>query len=205
MTRLLLASRNGKKLAELRAVVAGAGIAGLEIVGLGDVPEFEELPEDAPDFVGNALIKARQGFAETGLPCLADDSGVCVDALGGMPGVLSARWSGRHGDDDANLDLVLAQLSDVPDERRGAQFVSVCALVGPPDLVPDGAVTVTGRWTGSLLRARRGGGGFGYDPIFLPAGSDRTAAELSAEEKNSVSHRARALAQLVPALGRLAS
>ena len=203
MTRLLLASRNAKKLRELRQVVADAGIVGLEVVGLDEVPAFEELPEDAPSFEGNALIKARQGFERTGLPCLADDSGICVDALNGMPGVLSARWSGRHGDDPANTALVLAQTSDVPDERRGAEFVSACALVHGPGQA--GEITVRGTWRGSLLREPHGDGGFGYDPVFLPEGSERTAAELAPEEKNAISHRARALAQLVEPLRELAA
>ncbi|KXO91597.1 Non-canonical purine NTP pyrophosphatase (plasmid) [Tsukamurella tyrosinosolvens] len=198
--RLLLASRNAKKLRELRQVVADAGIVGLEVVGLDEVADFEELPEDAPSFEGNALIKARQGFERTGLPCLADDSGICVDALNGMPGVLSARWSGRHGDDPANTALLLAQISDTPDERRGAEFVSACALVDG-----SGELTVRGTWPGTVLREARGEGGFGYDPVFLPEGSDRTAAELTAEEKNAISHRARALAQLVEPLRALAA
>ncbi|CAM3732492.1 RdgB/HAM1 family non-canonical purine NTP pyrophosphatase [Tsukamurella ocularis] len=198
--RLLLASRNAKKLRELRQVVADAGIVGLEVVGLDEVPAFEELPEDAPSFEGNALIKARQGYERTGLPCLADDSGICVDALNGMPGVLSARWSGRHGDDPANTALLLAQISDTPDERRGAEFVSACALVDG-----GGELTVRGTWRGTVLREPRGEGGFGYDPVFLPDGSDRTAAELTAEEKNAISHRARALAQLVEPLRALAA
>ncbi|ADG77924.1 dITP/XTP pyrophosphatase OS=Tsukamurella paurometabola (strain ATCC 8368 / DSM / CCUG 35730/ CIP 100753 / JCM 10117 / KCTC 9821 / NBRC 16120 / NCIMB 702349/ NCTC 13040) OX=521096 GN=Tpau_1295 PE=3 SV=1 [Tsukamurella paurometabola] len=203
MTRLLLASRNAKKLRELRQVVADAGIIGLEIVGLDEVPHFAELPEDAPTFEGNALIKARQGYEQTGLPCLADDSGICVDALNGMPGVLSARWSGVHGDDPANTALLLAQTSDVPDQRRGAEFVSACALVHGAGAA--GETTVRGTWRGSLLRESHGDGGFGYDPVFLPEGSERTAAELTPEEKNAVSHRARALAQLVEPLRELAA
>ncbi|WP_019203789.1 non-canonical purine NTP pyrophosphatase [Tsukamurella sp. 1534] len=202
-SRVLLASRNAKKLNELRQVVADAGIDGIEIVGLDEVAPFEELPEDAPSFEGNALIKARQGFREAGIPCLADDSGICVDALNGMPGVLSARWSGRHGDDPANTALLLAQLGDVPDERRGAEFVSACALVGGEG--DAGEVTVRGTWRGVILRAERGAGGFGYDPVFLPDGSDRTAAEMEPGEKNAVSHRARALAQLVEPLRALAA
>jgi XTP/dITP diphosphohydrolase len=201
--RLLLASRNAKKLRELRQVVADAGIVGLEIVGLDEVAPFEELPEDAPSFEGNALIKAREGFAATGLPCLADDSGICVDALNGMPGVLSARWSGRHGDDPANTALLLAQISDVPDDRRGAEFVSACALVTGPGEA--GAITVRGAWRGTILREPHGDGGFGYDPVFLPEGSERTAAQLAPEEKNAISHRARALALLVDPLRSLAA
>jgi XTP/dITP diphosphohydrolase len=125
--RVLVASRNAKKLGELRRILAEAGVEGLEIVGLDEVPPYEEAPETGATFSENALAKARDGAAATGLACVADDSGIAVDALNGMPGVLSARWSGRHGDDPANNDLLLGQLSDVPDERRGAQFVSACA------------------------------------------------------------------------------
>jgi XTP/dITP diphosphohydrolase len=134
------------------------------------------------------------------LACVADDSGLEVDALNGMPGVLSARWSGRHGDDLANTSLLLGQLQDVPDSRRGAAFVSACALVSAA-----GEVVVRGVWPGSIVREPRGDGGFGYDPVFLPSGSSRTAAELSPQEKDAVSHRGRALASLVPALRELAT
>lgn len=201
--RLLVASRNAKKLHELRRVLDSAGITGIEPVGLDEVPEFPEVPEDGATFAENALIKARAGAAATGMPCLADDSGLAVDALNGMPGVLSARWSGRHGDDAANNTLLLAQMSDVPDERRGAAFVSACALVGPG--VSGGEVVEEGRWAGSLLRAPRGSGGFGYDPLFLPEGSERASAELSPEEKDAASHRGRALRALVPTLRELAA
>lgn len=204
MTTILLASRNTKKLTELRRVVAAAGITGLDVVGLDDVPEFAELPEDGATFEDNALIKARSGASATGLPTLADDSGISVDALNGMPGVLSARWSGTHGDDAANNTLLLAQLSDVPDGRRGAAFVSACALVRP-----DGSETVVrGEWRGVLAREPHGINGFGYDPLFLPAddlAAGRSSAELSAEEKDSLSHRGKALAALVPELRALTS
>lgn len=204
MTTILLASRNAKKLKELRRVVAAAGITGLDVVGLDDVPEFAELPEDGATFEDNALIKARTGAAATGLPTLADDSGISVDALNGMPGVLSARWSGTHGDDEANNTLLLAQLSDVPDDRRGAAFVSACALVRP-----DGTETVVrGEWRGTLAREPHGGNGFGYDPLFLPAddlAAGRSSAELSPEEKDSLSHRGKALTALVPDLRALAA
>ena len=130
MSRVLLASRNAKKLAELRRVVEAAGLAGLEVVGLDDVPAFPEEAETGATFEENALIKAHAGARATGLPCIADDSGLAVDALRGMPGVLSARWTGRHGDDAANNALLLGQLGDVPAARRGAAFVSACAL-GP--------------------------------------------------------------------------
>lgn len=198
--RLLVASRNAKKLAELRRVLESEGIVGIEPVGLDEVPEFPEEPEDGATFAENALIKARSGAWATGLACLADDSGLAVDALNGMPGVLSARWSGRHGDDAANNELLLAQLGDVPDARRGAAFVSACALV-----VPGGVESVEeGRWSGQVLRAPRGEGGFGYDPLFLPEGSDRSAGELTPDEKDAASHRGRALRALAPALRNLA-
>jgi XTP/dITP diphosphohydrolase len=196
--RVLVASRNAKKLAELRRVLEAEGIAGIEPIGLDEVPAFPEEPEDGATFADNALIKARSGWRATGLPCLADDSGLAVDALNGMPGVLSARWAGRHGDDAANNALLLGQLADVPDERRGAAFVSVCALVGPGESVEEG------RWPGRVLREPRGEGGFGYDPLFLPEGSDRSAAELPPGEKDAASHRGRALRALAPVLRELA-
>ncbi|GAB2754298.1 RdgB/HAM1 family non-canonical purine NTP pyrophosphatase [Amycolatopsis magusensis] len=196
MTRLLVASRNAKKLGELRRILDAEGLGGIEVVGLGDVPEFPEAPETGATFEENALAKARDAAAATGLPSVADDSGLAVDALNGMPGVLSARWSGGHGDDQANLDLVLAQLSDTPDERRGAAFVCAAALV-----VPDGEeLVVRGEWRGVLLREERGSNGFGYDPIFVPEGETRTSAELDPSEKDALSHRGRALRALLPQL-----
>jgi XTP/dITP diphosphohydrolase len=193
-----VASRNRKKLAELRRVLDGAGVA-MTLLSLDDVAAFDEAPETGATFEENALAKARDAFRASGLPSLADDSGLEVDALNGMPGVLSARWSGRHGDDSENTALLLAQMGDVPDERRGAAFVSACALVSS-----FGEVVVRGVWPGSIIRAPRGDGGFGYDPVFLPSGSSRTAAELTPEEKDAASHRGRALALLVPALRELA-
>ena len=193
--RLLLATRNPGKLVELRRMLSG-----FDVVGLADVPDFPEAPETGATFAENALAKARDAAAATGLPSVADDSGLAVDALNGMPGVLSARWSGRHGDDRANLELLLAQVGDVPDERRGAAFVCAAALV-----VPGGPETVVhGAWTGRLTRAPRGTNGFGYDPIFVPDGETRTSAELSADEKDAASHRARALRALLPHLRALA-
>ena len=194
-----MASRNRKKLAELRRVLDAAGISGFTLLSLDDVGPFDEAPEIGATFEENALAKARDAFRATGLASVADDSGLEVDALNGMPGVLSARWSGRHGDDSANTSLLLAQMGDVPDERRGAAFVSACALVSGT-----GEIVVRGEWPGSIVREPRGDGGFGYDPVFLPSGSARTAAELSPAEKDVVSHRGRALAQLVPALRELA-
>ncbi|MBD0864030.1 RdgB/HAM1 family non-canonical purine NTP pyrophosphatase [Gordonia sp. zg691] len=203
MSKVLLASRNRKKLAELQRVVDAAGITGVEVIGLDAVPEFPEEPETGATFEDNALIKARSGARATGLVCLADDSGIAVDALNGMPGVLSARWSGSHGDDAANNALLLAQLSDTPDDRRGAAFVSACALV-----TPDGTETVVrGEWRGRVLREERGPHGFGYDPLFAPdddLAAGRSSAELTPAEKDALSHRGKALAQLVPALRALA-
>ncbi|WP_460437363.1 RdgB/HAM1 family non-canonical purine NTP pyrophosphatase [Amycolatopsis stemonae] len=200
MTKLLLATRNAKKLGELRRILDAEGISGIEVLGLADVPPFPEEPETAPDFEGNAVAKARDAVAATGLPAIADDSGIAVDALNGMPGVLSARWSGKHGDDEANLDLVLAQLGDVPDERRGAQFVCAAALV----LASGEETVVRGEWRGSLVRERRGTNGFGYDPIFVPDGESRTSAEMAPSEKDAQSHRGLALRALLPALRELA-
>ncbi|KPH20376.1 MULTISPECIES: RdgB/HAM1 family non-canonical purine NTP pyrophosphatase [Rhodococcus] len=198
--RVLVASRNAKKLKELHRVLDAAGVNGIELVGLDEVPPFPEAPETGATFEENALAKARDGAAATGMPCIADDSGVEIGALNGMPGVLSARWSGTHGNDGANTALVLAQLGDVPDERRGAAFVSACALV-----IPGGDETVVrGEWCGVIGREPAGDGGFGYDPIFRPDGDTRSAAELTPAEKDAASHRGRALVQLVPALAALA-
>ncbi|MGH4010978.1 MAG: RdgB/HAM1 family non-canonical purine NTP pyrophosphatase [Pseudonocardiaceae bacterium] len=207
--RVLLATRNTKKLVELQRILVspdttGLPVLGLQVLGLDDLPPFPETPETAATFEANALAKARDAAAATGLPAVADDSGLEVDALNGMPGVLSARWAGRHGDDAANLQLVLDQLADVPQGRRGAAFVCAAALV-----VPSGAQTsrtetvVRGQWRGTLARAARGSNGFGYDPIFVPDGSGRTSAELDPAEKDAVSHRGRALRALMPALRQL--
>lgn len=197
---MLVASRNAKKLRELHRVLDAAGVKGVELVGLDDVLPYPEAPETGATFEENALAKARDGARATGLACVADDSGLEVDALNGMPGVLSARWSGTHGRDEANTALVLAQLGDVPDDRRGAAFVSACALV-----VPGGEETVVrGEWRGTIAREPVGDGGFGYDPVFVPEGSSRSAAQLSPEEKDAASHRGRALTQLIPALAKLA-
>jgi XTP/dITP diphosphohydrolase len=200
--KLLLATRNPGKLAELRRILGDelGSDGGIEVIGLADVPEYPEAPETGATFAENALAKARDAVAATGLPAVADDSGLAVDALNGMPGVLSARWIGRHGDDVANLELVLGQLADTPDERRGGAFVCAAALV-----VPGGEETVArGEWRGRLIREPRGTNGFGYDPIFVPNGEQRTSAELSADEKDAASHRGRAFRALLPALRALA-
>ncbi|MGE2732898.1 RdgB/HAM1 family non-canonical purine NTP pyrophosphatase [Mycolicibacterium vaccae] len=198
MSQLLVASRNRKKLAELQRVLDASGLTTVTLLSLDDVAPFDEAPETGATFEDNALAKARDAFVATGVPTVADDSGLEVDALNGMPGVLSARWSGRHGDDAANTALLLAQLADVPDERRGAAFVSACALVYGPE--PADSAVVRGTWPGRIVREPRGEGGFGYDPVFLPAGSERTAAELTPQEKDASSHRGRALSALLPAL-----
>jgi XTP/dITP diphosphohydrolase len=195
MTKLLLATRNAGKLAELQRLLESA-VPGVEVIGLRDVEQYPEAPETGATFAENALLKAREAVRYTGLPAVADDSGLTVDALNGMPGVLSARWSGRHGDDDANTALLLGQIADVPDERRGAAFVCAAALV-----TPDGTERVIERqWRGRLVREKRGSNGFGYDPVFMPEGLDVTSAELAPEEKDARSHRGQAFAALVPVL-----
>jgi XTP/dITP diphosphohydrolase len=197
---VVLATRNVAKLREL-ARILGAEDHGTQIrlVGLDEYPGVPDVPETGATFEENALLKARAIADYTGLPAVADDSGLCVDALSGMPGVLSARWAGGHGDDKANLDLVLAQVADVPDARLGARFVCAAALVVPAaEVVPAGEWVVTGRVEGRLIRAPRGSGGFGYDPIFLPDGFDQTTAEMTAEAKDAISHRGRAFRALTP-------
>jgi XTP/dITP diphosphohydrolase len=185
--KILLASRNPKKLTELRRIL-GPELPRIEVLGLDDVPPYDEAPETGATFAENALAKARDGYAHSGLRTIADDSGITVDALNGMPGVLSARWAGRHGDDEANLRLVLAQLSDTPDERLGAAFVCAAALVGP-----GGETVVEGRMPGRLVREPRGDNGFGYDPIFVANGLDLTNGELAPVQKDAISHRGKAL------------
>jgi XTP/dITP diphosphohydrolase len=185
-----LASRNAKKLAELRRVLEPL-VPGIEVLGLDDVAPFDEPAETEPTFEGNALIKARACFAATELPSLADDSGICVEALNGMPGVLSARWSGAG--DAANNALLLTQLADVPDERRDAAFVAAVALVWS-----GGEIVETGRMPGRVLHVEQGEGGFGYDPLFAAAGRDISNAELAPEQKDAISHRGQALRALAP-------
>ncbi|HEY2984582.1 MAG TPA: RdgB/HAM1 family non-canonical purine NTP pyrophosphatase [Jatrophihabitantaceae bacterium] len=192
MTQVLLATRNVKKLAELRRILDR--LADVEVVGLDDVPHYDELPETGATFAENALLKAREGAKCTGLLTVADDSGLAVDALNGMPGVLSARWAGKSKDDNANLQLVLEQLADTPDERLGATFVCAAALV-----TPAGAENVVeGRMPGRLVREPRGTNGFGYDPIFVADGFDVTNGELPPPKKDAISHRGKALRALLP-------
>lgn len=198
--KVFLASGNAKKIGEMQRILA-EHVADVEVLGIADVDGYVEPVEDQPTFAGNALLKARAGVAATGLPSVADDSGLCVDALNGMPGVLSARWSGPPKSDARNNELLLAQLHDVPDERRGAHFACAIAWV-----LPDGRERVVeGRMDGRIIREQRGSGGFGYDVVFVAvehdsAGGGRglTSAELDPAEKDRISHRGRALRELAP-------
>ncbi|MFC5664733.1 RdgB/HAM1 family non-canonical purine NTP pyrophosphatase [Kitasatospora misakiensis] len=197
-TRLILATRNQHKVAELRDILGDAGLD-VELVGADAYPEIPDVPETGVTFAENALLKAHALARATGLPAVADDSGLCVDVLGGAPGILSARWSGKHGDDRANLDLLLAQLSDIAPEHRGAHFFCAAALA-----LPDGTERVVeGRLLGTLRTAPAGDGGFGYDPILQPLGQTRTCAELTPAEKNAISHRGQAFRALAPVLREL--
>jgi XTP/dITP diphosphohydrolase len=194
--RVVVATRNPGKVAELRRILEPYDV---DLVDLGAFPDAPDVAETGDSFAANALLKAHAVAEATGLVAVADDSGLAVDALGGMPGIFSARWSGRHGDDAANLQLVLAQLSDVPDERRGAAFICAAAAASPSG----GEVVVEGRMPGSLIRAPRGSNGFGYDPVFVPVDDDRTTAEMSAADKDAISHRGRAFRALAPRLAEL--
>lgn len=194
--KVFLASRNAKKLVEMQRILA-EHVAGVEVVGLDDVADYAEPVEDQPSFEGNALLKARAGFAATGLPTIADDSGLCVAALNGMPGVLSARWAGPPKSDARNNELLLAQLSDVPDERRDAWFECAVAFVG----ADGGELLEHGRMPGRIIDEPRGSGGFGYDVLFVAdehAEHDLTSAELEPAEKDRISHRGHAMRALAP-------
>jgi XTP/dITP diphosphohydrolase len=196
--RIILATRNPAKLAELRRILAAAEVR-VAVSDSGEFPGLPEVAETGRTFRENALLKARAVTAFTGFPAVADDSGLCVDALNGMPGVLSARWSGRHGDDEANLRLVLGQLADMPAARRGAHFTCAAALV-----LPSGDEHVTeGSVYGRLTDSPRGTGGFGYDPIFVPDGFEVTTAQMGPDEKDKISHRGRALRALAPVIAAL--
>ncbi|WP_156225748.1 RdgB/HAM1 family non-canonical purine NTP pyrophosphatase [Pseudactinotalea suaedae] len=196
--RLVLATRNDHKLQELRDILAAAGVPTDGVVSAADV-DGPDVPETGVTFAENALLKARALVAHTGLPAVADDSGFAVDVLGGSPGVFSVYWAGRQRDDAANNALLLAQLEDVGPEHRGAQFVCAGALV-----TPDGREEVReGVVRGRLLTEPVGGGGFGYDPLFMPDGHDRSYAQLTSEEKNAISHRSRAFRELAPLIAEL--
>ncbi|MFP8884871.1 RdgB/HAM1 family non-canonical purine NTP pyrophosphatase [Streptomyces mangrovi] len=196
--RLILATRNAHKVRELEAILSAAGLD-LTLVGADAYPEVPDVRETGLTFAENALLKARTLARATAVPAVADDSGLCVDVLGGAPGIFSARWAGRHGDDRANLDLLLAQLSDIDDPHRTAHFACAAALA-----LPDGTERVVeGRLAGTLRREPAGTGGFGYDPILQPEGETRTCAELSPDEKNAISHRGQAFRALVPVVREL--
>ena len=194
MRRIVLATRNGHKVRELRTLLADLiEELDLEIVGMGEFPDVAEVVETGVTFAENATLKAVAAAQATGLPAVADDSGLAVDVLGGAPGVFSGRWAGTHGQDRANLELLLGQLYDVPDEHRAAAFVCAAALA-----LPQGTVVVReGRMPGTLAREPRGDNGFGYDPILVVEGDSRTSAELTFEEKNAISHRGKAFRALV--------
>ncbi|HEY6786634.1 MAG TPA: RdgB/HAM1 family non-canonical purine NTP pyrophosphatase [Trebonia sp.] len=206
---IVLATRNAHKVSELTRILATTGVE-VSLVGLDKFPGMPEVAETGLTFADNALLKARAVAAFTGLPAVADDSGLCVDALHGLPGIFSARWSGGHGDDHANLELLLGQLADV--SERGGQFVCAAVLVLPGTVLPDTVLpdtaadssrrewTTTGVLSGTLIREPRGSGGFGYDPVFVANGYSVTNAELTPEEKDAISHRGRALRALAPVI-----
>ncbi|MGW8850039.1 RdgB/HAM1 family non-canonical purine NTP pyrophosphatase [Streptomyces xiamenensis] len=198
MHRLVLATRNAHKVTELRAILTGAGLD-VELIGADAYPDIPDVKETGVTFAENALLKARALARATQLPAVADDSGLCVDVLGGAPGIFSARWAGRHGDDRANLELLLAQLADIADPHRAAHFACAAALA-----LPDGTERVVeGRLRGTLRHTPAGDGGFGYDPILTPDGDTRSVAQLTPEEKNRISHRAHAFQSLAPAVAEL--
>ena len=196
--RLVLATRNAGKVAELERILGAAGLQ-VDLVGVDAFPEVPEVPETGLTFAENALLKAMVVAAATSLPAVADDSGLCVDAMNGMPGIFSARWAGRHGDDQANLELLLAQLAEIPEGRRTGHFACAAALA-----LPSGEQRVVeGRLDGDICRAPRGSGGFGYDPVFVPQGERRTTAELAPGEKDAISHRGRAFRALATVVAEL--
>ncbi|MFF8268814.1 RdgB/HAM1 family non-canonical purine NTP pyrophosphatase [Streptomyces sp. NPDC016562] len=197
-SRLILATRNAGKIAELHAILSAAGLPH-QLVGADAYPEIPDVKETGVTFAENALLKAHALARATGLPAVADDSGLCVDVMNGAPGIFSARWAGAHGDDKANLDLLLAQLADIGPEHRGAHFFCAAALA-----LPDGTERVVeGRLLGTLRQAPSGTGGFGYDPILQPLGETRTCAELTPAEKNAISHRGQAFRALIPVVREL--
>jgi XTP/dITP diphosphohydrolase len=197
--RLLLATRNKGKIEELRRILADVPGLDVELVGVEEFPHVPEVEETGETFVDNALLKAREVAAATGLPAVADDSGLCIDHLGGAPGVRSARWAGEPPDDERNLALVLEQMAGVPAEQRRAHFACAAALVVPSL----GERTAEGMLEGRLIETPRGSGGFGYDPIFVAEGGTRTTAELAPEEKDAISHRGRAFRALAPMIAEL--
>ena len=192
--KLLLATRNQGKIIEFRRILDAVAPGEIELLGLDQFPELHDVDETGSTFEENALLKAKQMSEATGLPAIADDSGLCIDALNGSPGIFSARWAGHHGDDKANLEKVLEELKDVPTSKRGAYFICVAALY-----LPNGFTHCEeGRFYGSILFSPVGENGFGYDPIFQPDGLEVSSAELSAEAKDSMSHRGKALRAIAP-------
>ena len=198
--RVVLATRNNHKVAELRRILADADVQ-VELLGTDEFPDLPDVAETGSTFAANALLKARDVAQRTGLVAIADDSGLCVDALNGMPGIFSARWAGTHGNDLVNLELVLAQLRDVPTAKRTASFHCAAAIA-----TPEGEERVVeGVLDGVLIDAPRGGNGFGYDPIFIPLGFQETTAEMTAEQKDAISHRGIAFRALAPVLAEVMS
>ena len=192
--KLVLATRNQGKIIEFRRILEALAPGEIELVGVDHFPDLVDVDETGSTFEENSLLKARYTCLATGLPAIADDSGLCVDALNGDPGIYSARWAGEHGNDQANLEKVLDQLKDVPDEKRTAHFMCVASLV-----LPDGREQVAeGRFEGHILHAPVGENGFGYDPIFQPLGLSISSAQMSAEEKDLVSHRGKSLRSIAP-------
>ena len=192
--KLVLATRNQGKITEFRRILDALAPGAIELIGVDQFPDLVDVDETGSSFEENSLLKARYTCQATGLPAIADDSGLCVDALNGDPGIFSARWAGEHGNDQANLEKVLAQLKDVPDEKRTAHFMCVASLV-----LPDGREQVAeGRFEGHILHASVGENGFGYDPIFQPLGLGISSAQMSAEEKDLVSHRGKSLRSIAP-------
>ena len=192
--KLVIATRNSGKILEFRRILDAISEGAVELMGLDEFKNLVDVEETGETFEENALLKARYTAKMTGLPSISDDSGLCVDALGGAPGIFSARWAGAHGDDKANLEKVLEELQRVPDEKRGAHFICATALV-----MPDGREVVKeGRFEGRILSSPIGDQGFGYDPIFSPLGMQISSAQLSAEEKDAISHRGKSLRAIAP-------
>jgi len=197
--KLVLATRKSGKIIEFLRILEDIAPGAVELISVDQFPNLIDVEETGSTFEENSLLKARYTSMATGLPAIADDSGLCIDALGGAPGIFSARWAGKHGDDQANLEKVLEQLKDVPEEKRGAHFLCVASLV-----LPDGREHVSeGRFDGSILRSAVGTNGFGYDPIFQPNGLAISSAQMSAEEKDLVSHRGKSLRLIAPHVIRL--
>ena len=192
--KLVLATRNQGKITEFRRILEELAPGQIELIGVDQFPHLVDVDETGSTFEENSLLKARYTSEATGLPAIADDSGLCVDALNGDPGIYSARWAGVHGDDRANVEKVLQQLADVPDEKRTAHFMCVASLVMPDDRHQ----VAEGRFEGHILHAPVGENGFGYDPIFQPLGLSISSAQMSAQEKDAMSHRGKSLRAIAP-------